>query len=91
MESRMQPIEGTNRHPFDGKPATREETDDNGNPAFLVSLRVLTPLRAKLADKLGEATACAGTAWFILNALNHDWSAMSLAGAAACWVPSTRF
>jgi hypothetical protein len=81
----MRPSEGTNRHPLDGKPDTRELTDANGNSEFFVSLRVLTPLRAKLADKLGETTACAGTALFILNALNHDAPAMSLAGAAACW------
>jgi hypothetical protein len=82
----MQPIGDRNRQPFDGKPATREETDENGNPEFRVSLRVLTPLRAKLADKLGEATAYAGTIGFILNAVNDDPSGMSLIGAGVAWV-----
>src|SRR5437762_3452 len=81
----MQPIGDRNRQPFDGKPATREKIDENGNPEFLVSLKVLTPLRAKLADKLGEATACAGTAWFVINALDHDPPGMSLVCAGACW------
>jgi hypothetical protein len=36
----MQPIGRTVRYPFDGKPRTREETDDNGNLAYRLKPRL---------------------------------------------------
>src|SRR5437868_6842012 len=81
----MQPIGRKSRHPFDGKPATQETTDESGNPEFLVSARVLTPLRAKIADRLGEATAYAGTLACILYAQDHDPPGIPLICAGACW------
>src|SRR3954451_14488551 len=74
------------RHPFDGKPTTREQADEYGNPEFHVSARVLTPLRAKIADRLGEITACAGTAGAIIVGLNHEPSAAPLLCGAAIWL-----
>ena len=56
----MQPIGRKVRRPFDGKPRTREETDDNGNLAYRVIARsALPPARAKIADRLGETTTAA--------------------------------
>ncbi len=69
----MGPAHRTNRHPFDGNPPTREETDGNGNPEFHVDARVLTPLRAKAADKLGALTTFGGSAAVFLTAVNHDY------------------
>ena len=47
MESSLATHRTNSPRPFDGKPETREETDDNGNPSFRVIARVLTPVRAK--------------------------------------------
>jgi len=69
----MSPAHRTNRHPFDGNPATREETDGNGNPEFHVDARVLTPLRAQAADKLGAATAFGGAVAVFFAVENHDY------------------
>ncbi len=69
----MGPANRTNRHPFDGNPPTREETDASGNPEFHVDARVLTPLRAKAADKLGALTTFGGSAAVFLTAVNHDY------------------
>ena len=47
----------TARSPFAGQPATRQVADANGNPAFLVEPRVLTPLRVQMVNLLtGVAT-----------------------------------
>ncbi len=81
----MQPIGRTVRRPFDGKPKTREETDDNGNPAFRVRARVLTPLRAKLADRLGETTAAVLVVLMGLYILDHDVPPTALLFAASIW------
>jgi hypothetical protein len=81
----MQPIGRRVRYPFDGKPRTIEETDDNGNPAFRVIARVQTPLRAKLADKLGETTTAALILLAGLLILNHDWPPTALLFAASIW------
>ena len=76
----------TNRHPFDGKPPTREVTDGNGNPEFHVDARVLTPLRAKAADQLGALTAFGGAVAAFLTAANHDYPPVAAALAAmAVW------
>jgi hypothetical protein len=76
----------TNRHPFDGKPPTREVTDANGNPEFHVHARVLTPLRAMAADKLGALTAFGGAVAAFLTATNHDYPPVVAALAAiAVW------
>jgi hypothetical protein len=81
----MQPIGRTVRRPFDGKPKTREETDDNGNPSFRVAARVLTPARAKVADRLGETTAAALMMLSGLYILNHDVPPTALLFAASIW------
>jgi hypothetical protein len=81
----MQRIGRTVRRPFDGKPRTREETDDNGNLAYRVVARVQTPLRAKLADKLGEITAAALIVLTGLYILNHDVPPTALLFAGAIW------
>jgi hypothetical protein len=81
----MQPIGRTVRRPFDGKPKTREETDDNGNPAFRVMAKVLTPARAKVADKLGEITAAAVTVAGVVYVLDHNLPPVDLLPAGAMW------
>jgi hypothetical protein len=82
----MGPAHRTNRHPLDGNPPTREETDGNGNPEFHVNARVLTPLRAKAADQLGALTAFGGAVAAFLTATNHDYSPVVAAlGAMAVW------
>jgi hypothetical protein len=81
----MQPIGRTVRRPFDGNPKTREETDDSGNLAFRVNARVLTPTRAKVADKLGEITAVVLMVLSGLCILDHDVPPTALLFAAAIW------
>jgi len=81
----MQPTGRTVRYPFDGKPRTREETDENGNLAYRVIARVLTPWRAKIADNLGETTAAAGMLLTGLYILNHDLPPTGLIFAGAIW------
>jgi hypothetical protein len=73
------------RHPFDGKPTTREEIDENGNPAFRVIARVLPPRLAKIADELGEMTAAFLVVLIGLYMLEHDWPPTALLFAAAIW------
>jgi hypothetical protein len=85
MERLMQPIGQSVRYAFDGKPKTWKETDDNGNVAFRVIARVLTPARAKLADKLGETTAAAGVLLSGLYIINHDLPPTGLLFAGALW------
>ncbi len=76
----------TSRQPFDGKPPTRETTDGNGNPEFHVDARVLTPVRAIVADKLGALTACGGSMAAFFTAVNHDYPLVVTAlGAIAVW------
>jgi hypothetical protein len=81
----MQSIGRTVRTPFDGKPRTREETDENGNLAYRVTARALSPRAAKIADNLGETT----TAGLILliggYILEHDLPPTALLFAAALW------
>ncbi len=79
----MQPLGRNNRHPFDGKPETHEVADENGNPEFQVSARVLTPLRAKIADELALWTTVAVPALLVLYVMNHDPSLPKLVFAAA--------
>jgi hypothetical protein len=75
----------TNRHPLDGNPPTREVTDANGNPEFHVDARVLTPLCAKVADKLGALSTFGGSAAAFLTAANHDYPPLTLLVAIAIW------
>jgi hypothetical protein len=81
----MQPIGRKVRYPFDGKPRTREETDDKGNLAFRVIARVLSPARAKIADKLGETITAALILLTGLYILDHDWPPTALLFAGAIW------
>jgi hypothetical protein len=81
----MEPIGRRARRPFDGKPKTQEETDDNGNLAFRVNARVLTPWSAKIADNLGETTAAGLILLTGLEILEHDWPPTALVFAAAIW------
>ena len=75
----------TNRHPFDGNPPTMEVTDGNGNPEFRVDARVLTPLCAKAADKLGALSTFGGSVAAFLTAANHDYPPLILLAAIAVW------
>ena len=81
----MQPLGRNNRHPFDGKPETHEVADENGNPEFHLSARVLTPLRAKAADALGNAAAATATVVGLLYVMNNDPSVIALACAGSIW------
>ena len=47
----------TTRSPFEGQPATTQVTDVNGNPAFRVEPRFLTPLRASMVKFLSGVSA----------------------------------
>jgi hypothetical protein len=77
----------TNRHPLDGKPPTRETTDANGNPEFHVDARILTPLRAMAADKLGALTAVGGSVAVFMTAVNHDHPPLiAVVFAVAVWL-----
>jgi hypothetical protein len=79
----MSPTGPRVRHPFHGKPVTREVTDENGNLRIEVTARVLTPLRAKIADELAVWTTIAVPALLILYVMNHDPSLPKLVFAAA--------
>jgi hypothetical protein len=79
----MKPIGPEVRHPFHGKPLTREATDENGNLRFAVTAKVLTPLRAKIADEFAMWTAAAVAGLLILYVMNHDPSLPKLLLAAA--------
>jgi hypothetical protein len=81
----MQPMGRTVRRPFDGRPRTREETDENGNPCFRVTARVLTPRSAKIADNFGETTAAGLILLTGLEMLEHNWPPTALVFAAAIW------
>ena len=81
----MQPIGRKVRRPFDGKPRTQEETDDNGNLAYRVVARVLPPARAKIADRLGETTTAALILLSGLYILNHDVPPTALLFAVSIW------
>ena len=87
----MEPLGSNNRHPFDGIPQTHEVTDENGNPEFHVSARVLTPLRAKAADTLGNAAAATATILSLLYVINNNPSAITVACAGSVWFLSPVF
>lgn len=53
--------------PFAGKPKTRQITGRDGAPVFIVSPRVLTPFRAKIADTLTLWGAIAGIGFALLR------------------------
>jgi hypothetical protein len=73
------------RHPFEGKPLTREVTDENGNVRFEVTAAVLTPLRARIADEFALWTAAAVAALLILYVMNHNPTLPTLLFAASAW------
>jgi hypothetical protein len=81
----MNPTGPEVRHPFHGKPLTREVTDENGNLRFDVTAQVLTPERAKIADELAIWTAAAVAALLILYVMKHDPSLPKLVFAAAAF------
>jgi hypothetical protein len=81
----MKPLGRTTRHPFDGNPQTREEIDEDGNISFRVTGRVLTPVRAKIGDNLGTATACVVAALCILYVAHHDRNVIVLLLAGSTW------
>ena len=81
----MEPNTRAVRHPFEGKPLTREVTDENGNLRFEVTAQVLTPLLARIADQLALWTAGAVTALLILYVMNHDPTLPVLLFAASTW------
>jgi hypothetical protein len=81
----MGPKKRTTRHPFDGYPETREETDENEGLRFRVTPKVLTPLRAKIADKLGAATAAVGTVAGVMFIADHNYPLIALLAAAGIW------
>ncbi len=67
--------------PFAGKPETHQIRDENGNPAFLVCPRELTPLRAMLADALGigSAVVMGVGVLLVLDKLNNPTGGLVLA------------
>jgi hypothetical protein len=73
------------RHPFQGKPFTREATDENGKISIEVTAAVLTPLRARIADAIAPWTAVAVAALLILYVMNHDPTLPTLLLAASAW------
>ena len=81
----MQQRGRTVRHPFQGKPLTREVTDENGNLRYEVTAAVLTPLRARIADAIAPWTAGGVTALLILYVMNHDPTLPLLLFAASAW------
>jgi len=81
----MNPTGPEVRHPFEGKPLTREVTDENGNVRFEVTAAVLTPLRARIADGLALWTAGAVAALLILYVMNHDPNLPTLLLAGSAW------
>jgi hypothetical protein len=81
----MEPERRNSRSPFDGYPQTREETTENGRPRFCVTAKVLTPLRAKIADNLGAATAAIGAVASVIYASDHDYPPIVLIAAIGIW------
>jgi hypothetical protein len=81
----MDPDKRTSRSPFDGYPQTREETGENGRPRFCVTAKVLTPLRARIADKLAAVTAAVGGVLGIIYASDHDYPPIVLIAAIGIW------
>ena len=79
----MNPTGPKVRHPFQGKPLTREVTDENGNLRIEVRAAVLTPLRARIADELALCTAVAVPTLLILYVTQHDPTLPKLVFAAA--------
>jgi hypothetical protein len=87
----MEPEQRTSRSPFDGYPETREETSENGRPCFRVTAKVLTPLRAKIADRLGTVTAAAGTVAGLIYASDHNYPPIVLFATAGLWLGKPLF
>jgi len=73
------------RHPFDGYPETTAETDENGRPRYRVIAKVLTPLRAKMADKLGKVTAAIGAVGGVIYVADHNYPPIALVVAVCIW------
>ena len=82
----MDPGKRTVRSPFDGYPETRAETDENGGVRFRVTAKVLPPLRAKIADKLGAATAVIGVVAAVMYVADHNYPPIALLAAAGIWL-----
>ena len=78
-------MDGQSDTPSTENRKTREETDENGNLAFRVIARVLTPARAKIADNLGETTTAALILLTGLYILDHDIPPDALLFAASIW------
>ena len=57
----------TIRSPFAGKPATRQVMGRNGQPAFYISPRVLTPARAYTAALLAKLGMVAGLGYGLIG------------------------
>ena len=62
--------------PFKGKPRTTLRVDRKGNPRFDVTIRELTPFRAKAADATATLLTWAGLSYTVYEAANlpgADW------------------
>jgi hypothetical protein len=81
----MMPAGRVVRHPFAGYPATREEIGTDGTVAFHVTARVLTPIRARIADQLGTVTAVAVTVICVLYVADRSSNLLALVLAGSTW------
>jgi hypothetical protein len=75
----------TTRSPFEGKPATWQVADVNGNPAFRIEPRILTPLRATMVN-VPSGVAAVGLFIYSLGSLagvdNPDSGSLTADGPA---------
>lgn len=71
------------RSPFQGKPKTRLKQDRRGIPTVTIMPTVLTPLRAKVADRLATGTAVVQMIWSLLAVYELPQPELLHWGAAA--------
>jgi hypothetical protein len=76
----------TARSPFAGTPATWQVADANGNPAFRIEPRILTPLRASMVNIL-SGVAAVGLFIYSLGSLAGTANADGGSLGAAVMVP----
>lgn len=88
-------IDPNHEAPFEGFPPTRQITDQNGDPVFIITPRTLSPFRAKLADLAAGAAvlAIAGGSLFYLDSqsITNETTIAALLAAPLLAYPLLKF